>query len=154
MSGPEIPSLPELPCLFHCSAVPEISQILLYGICPGSFKIGILQFVEYLPVFSRKIILGVEPDIFSSGKSAISTLSGTKYIWLYTENNLPRKYRKIFNELKNSDLKTARAYSIKENLRNLWNCTTVEEAREFWKRWCAAHNHTRPVTEGVINGKI
>ncbi len=25
---------------------------------------------------------------------------------------------------------------------------------EIGHRWCAAHNHTRPVTEGVINGKI
>ena len=69
------PPLPELLCLFHCSAVPEISQILLYGICPSSFEIGILQFTEYLPVFFGKILLGVEPDIFRSGKSAISTLS-------------------------------------------------------------------------------
>ena len=76
-------------------------------------------------------------------KSGDGTLAGTKYIWLYTEKNLPKKYRKIFNELKNSDLKTARAYSIKENLRNLWNCTTVEEAREFWKRWYFWATHSR-----------
>ena len=33
-------------------------------------------------------------------KSGDGTLSGTKYIWLYTEKNLPRKYRKVFSELK------------------------------------------------------
>ena len=76
-------------------------------------------------------------------KSGDGTLAGTKYVWLYTEKNLPKKYRKIFNELKNSDLKTARAYSIKENLRNLWNCTTVEEAKEFWKRWYFWATHSR-----------
>ncbi|MHB8559944.1 MAG: ISL3 family transposase, partial [Thermoplasmataceae archaeon] len=31
----------------------------------------------------------------------------------------------------------------KENLRNLWNCTTVEEAREFWKRWYFWATHSR-----------
>ena len=46
--------------------------------------------------------------------------------------------------MKNSDLKTARAYSIKENLRNLWNCTTVEETKEFWKRWYFWATGSRP----------
>ena len=46
--------------------------------------------------------------------------------------------------MKNSDLKTARAYSIKENLRNLWNCTTVEETKEFWKGWYFWATGSRP----------
>ena len=91
-------------------------------------------------------------------KSGDGTLSGTKYIWLYTEKNLPRKYRKIFSELKNSDLKTARAYSKKENLRNLWNCTTVEETKEFWKRWYfwATHSRLDPVMKkaGMIRDHL
>ena len=80
-------------------------------------------------------------------KSGNDILTGTKYIWLYAGENLPKKYRKIFDELKNSDLKTAKAYSIKENLRNLWNCNTVEEAKAFWKRWYfwATHSRLEPV---------
>jgi len=80
-------------------------------------------------------------------KSGNDTLTGTKYIWLYSGENLPKKYRKIFDDLKNSDLKTARAYSIKENLRNPWNCNTVEEAKAFWERWYfwATHSRLEPV---------
>lgn len=40
-----------------------------------------------------------------------------------------------YEGLKASDLKTARAYAIKENLRNLWACESEDEARDFWKRW-------------------
>ena len=77
-------------------------------------------------------------------KNGNDILTGTKYLWLYSGENLPKKYGKIFNELKNSDLKTARAYSIKENLRNLWNCSTVEEAKEFWKHWYFWASHSGP----------
>ncbi|EQD54371.1 transposase IS204/IS1001/IS1096/IS1165 family protein, partial [mine drainage metagenome] len=47
--------------------------------------------------------------------------------------------------LKSMDLKTGRAHSIKENLRNFWDCTTMEEAEAFWKRWYFWATHSRPV---------
>ena len=45
------------------------------------------------------------------------------------------KYRERYNALKNSDLRTGKAYSMKENIRNLWNCGSGEDAREYWKKW-------------------
>ena len=58
-------------------------------------------------------------------------LKKTRYLWLYSQENLPDKYRAKYEMLKESDLKTARAYAIKENLRNLWLCNTEEEALAF-----------------------
>ena len=68
-------------------------------------------------------------------KKGIMDLKGSRYIWLYSQENLPDKYRERYNALKSSDLKTGKAYSMKENIRNLWNCVSGEDAREYWKRW-------------------
>ena len=75
------------------------------------------------------------------------TLKKTRYLWLYSSENLPDKYREKYEILKESDLKTARAYAIKENLRNLWHCNPEEEAASFWKRWYwwASHSRLEPV---------
>ena len=74
-------------------------------------------------------------------------LNKTRYLWLYSQENLPDKYREKYEMLKESDLRTARAYAIKENLRNLWLCHTVEEAVSFWKKWYwwASHSRLNPV---------
>jgi len=74
-------------------------------------------------------------------------LKKTRYLWLYSNENLPDKYREKYEILKESDLRTARACVIKENLRNLWNCTTVEEAVSFWKKWhhWASHSRLEPM---------
>ena len=68
-------------------------------------------------------------------KRGIMDLKGSRYIWLYSQENLPDKYRERYNALKNSDLRTGKAYSMKENIRNLWNCGSGEDAREYWKKW-------------------
>lgn len=65
------------------------------------------------------------------------TLSGSKYLWLYSQENLPAKHRDRFDELRRSDLRTAKAWAIKENLRELWRCETRVAAESHWKRWHA-----------------
>lgn len=62
-------------------------------------------------------------------------LMKTRYLWLYSPEKLPEKYRERYGALKESDLRTARACAISENLRNLWNCSTVDEVKEFWRKW-------------------
>ncbi len=69
-----------------------------------------------------------------SGKGK-SILKGTKFIWLYAQENMPSSYLEDFRSLKSTDLKTARAWAIKENLRNLWWYRTEAWAEKFWKRW-------------------
>ena len=46
-------------------------------------------------------------------------LKKIKYMQIYSFENLNDKYRKKYDILKESNLNTARAYAIKENLRNL-----------------------------------
>jgi len=76
-----------------------------------------------------------------------TTLAGTRYVWLYSRENLPSRYWSDFYALKDSDLKTARAWAIKENLRRLWNYQTLRWAEPFWKRWYfwATHSRLEPV---------
>ncbi len=76
-----------------------------------------------------------------------NTLAGTRYLWLYSSENLPSRYWEDYYALRDSDLKTARAWAIKENLRRLWNYRTLRWAEPFWKRWYfwATHSRLEPV---------
>jgi len=74
-------------------------------------------------------------------------LRGTKFMWLYSQEKLPFIYGEAFAALKSSDLKTARAWAIKESLRNLWREDTRAWVEAFWKRWYfwASHSRLGPV---------
>jgi len=76
-----------------------------------------------------------------------TTLLGTRYVWLYSRENLPSRYWEDYYALRNSDLKTARAWAIKENLRRLWSYRTLRGAEPFWRRWYfwATHSRLEPV---------
>jgi transposase len=63
------------------------------------------------------------------------TLTGTKYWWLYGEENLPEQYSEQFAKLKYSHLKTARAWALKECLRELWLYQRRGWAERHWQRW-------------------
>jgi transposase len=77
------------------------------------------------------------------------TLTGLKYLWLYAEENLPAKHRLAFEGLVARPLKTARAWAIKESLRDLWSYTYRGWADRHWKRWYfwATHSRLAPVIE-------
>lgn len=67
-------------------------------------------------------------------------LVGTKYYWLYGEENLPverlaLETRLRFAELRSSNLKTARAWSIKEALREFWAQRSRAAGERWWRRW-------------------
>ena len=68
-------------------------------------------------------------------EKGVADLKGTRYIWLYASENLPDRYRKQYEELKKSDLLTGKAYSMKENIRSLWNAPSMEDARKYWESW-------------------
>jgi transposase len=75
------------------------------------------------------------------------TLAKSKYLWLYSEENLPEKNKPRFEALRSADLKTGRAWSIKETLRHLWRHTERTEGEEHWKRWYfwATHSRLKPM---------
>lgn len=76
-----------------------------------------------------------------------SILKGTKFMWLYCQEKLPFSYQESFFELKASNLKTARAWAIKESLRDLWRSESRAEVETFWRRWYfwASHSRLQPV---------
>jgi transposase len=78
-------------------------------------------------------------------------LTGTRYIWLYSRENLPSRYWEDFYALKNTDLKTARAWAIKESVRRLWDYKTLRWAEPYWKRWYfwATHSRLEPVKKAA-----
>ena len=63
------------------------------------------------------------------------TLAKSRYLWLYAKENVPPHREEEFNRLRTSKLRTARAWAIKESLRELWSCDTSETAGLHLKRW-------------------
>ena len=79
------------------------------------------------------------------------TLKGSKYLWLYSKENVPEKRRNEFNALQKLELKVGRAWAIKEMLRKLWHYSYPESASKFWKRWYfwATHSRLQPIIEAA-----
>jgi len=65
------------------------------------------------------------------------TLKGTRYLWLYGKENVPDSRAEQFSSLQSMKLKTARAWAIKEMLRELWDCPDRSDAEAFHSRWHA-----------------
>jgi transposase len=70
-------------------------------------------------------------------------LARTRYLWLYGKENLPRKYWEAYYALRNSDLKTAKAWALKENLRRLWRYKRLSAAQSYWRGWYFWATHCR-----------
>lgn len=64
-------------------------------------------------------------------------LKGSKYDWLYNPKNMTRKQKKRFKALRDSTLKTARAWAIKELAMSLWRYVSKTWARKGWEKWLA-----------------
>lgn len=65
----------------------------------------------------------------------INEFKGTRYMWLYGVENLPKKWLERIRSLKQSHLQTARAWRLKETLRSLYQCVTVDQAVVYFKEW-------------------
>jgi transposase len=73
----------------------------------------------------------------------IDTLTGSKYLWLYAEKNLPDKHKSRFRDLKTLNLRTGRAWAIKESLSALWRYHRLGWAIKFYKQWFFWATHSR-----------
>lgn len=79
------------------------------------------------------------------------TLRGTKYLWLYSAENLPEAHVERFTALRALHLKTGRAWAMKESLRDLWGYQRrgwAERHRQRWYFW-ATHSRPAPVIEAA-----
>ena len=66
-----------------------------------------------------------------------ATLKGTRYLWLYGQENVPEHRAEQLASLQALTLKTGRAWAIEEMLRDLWNCGSRKAAQTFHARWHA-----------------
>jgi transposase len=74
-------------------------------------------------------------------------LTGTKYLWLMRPKNMTAEQQTTFRTLQRSDLKVARAWTLKERFRQFWDYAYPGAARNFFARWFwrATHSRLRPV---------
>jgi len=63
------------------------------------------------------------------------TLKGTKQLWLYNPENMSDEQWAQIQLLKDSDLKTATAWAIRENFRWFWEYKYAGNARKFFALW-------------------
>jgi transposase len=81
------------------------------------------------------------------------TLARSRYLWLYAQERPPQKHQERFESLRAMNLKTGRAWAIKESLREFWKMPTREEALAHWKLWYrwATHSRLKPVIKTAKN---
>ena len=71
------------------------------------------------------------------------TLKGSKYLWLYSWENVPERRRDEFAALRRQELQVGRAWALKETLRHLWHYVYPASGWKFWKRWYYWATHSR-----------
>lgn len=78
-------------------------------------------------------------------------LKGTRYLWLWNQENLPEWRKEEFKELQAQDLKVCRAWAIKENIRHLWDYRTEGWMRKYFKKWYhwATHSRLQPIIKAA-----
>lgn len=65
----------------------------------------------------------------------MDVLKGSKYAWLTNAENMTTAQRQRFVALRDSALKTARAWAIKDLAMQLWHYRSRTWAMKAWKRW-------------------
>jgi transposase len=71
------------------------------------------------------------------------TLKGSKYLWLWNPDNMSAEKWRGFKALRESTLKTARAWSIKETAMGLWHYVSRTWAENAWRAWLAWAQRSR-----------
>jgi transposase len=79
----------------------------------------------------------------------IDWLKKTKFDWLFRPENMPAERVERMLENRRNDLKTGRAYALRENFRRMWNFVFPEGARGFFKDWYfwATHSRLEPMVK-------
>ena len=64
-----------------------------------------------------------------------NSLTRTKYLWLKNPENMSWKLWSSFQELRDSSLRTARAWALKETAMSLWGYVSRAWAMKAWRKW-------------------
>lgn len=83
---------------------------------------------------------GEHRDLLAQGDKR---LSKTKYVWLTSQDNLSERQQETLAATFTAELKTGKAWSYKELLRDLWNHATAQQATEYFHAWYRRVIHTK-----------
>jgi transposase len=74
-------------------------------------------------------------------------LKGTKQLWLFNPENMSEDRWIEFDALKDQELKTSRAWAMKEQFRWFWEYCYAGNARKFFNRWYgwATRSQLKPI---------
>jgi transposase len=77
------------------------------------------------------------------------TLKGTRQLWLYNPQHFSAEQRDEFSELKDQQLKVARAWAMKELFSKFWDYQEEGWARRFFKGWFGwvSRSQLKPMAE-------
>jgi transposase len=78
-------------------------------------------------------------------------LKGTKHLWLANEENVPEWRKTEFDAIKGMNLKTGKAWAIKESLRKFWEYNYPARAEAYFQRWYfwATHSRLAPIIKAA-----
>jgi transposase len=68
-------------------------------------------------------------------KTGDDQLKGTKYFWLQNPANMTEHQRAAFDAIRGGNLRTARAWALKETAMQLWHYSSWDRAERAWNRW-------------------
>lgn len=82
-------------------------------------------------------------------KQGDERLKGSKYWWLSNPERQAEEFSDTFNSLKNSELKVARAWAIKELFRDFWEYNVAGWAKRHFDKWYAwaIRSRLKPIKE-------
>jgi transposase len=63
------------------------------------------------------------------------TLTGSKFLWLFSVENITEERWMHFEQLLKMDLKCAEAWAMKESMRHFWDYKYEGNARKFFTKW-------------------
>ena len=128
---------------------------------------------EHLPEAEKKIVfdkfhiaghLGEAVDKVRRGENKVlrasgdDRLVGSKYDWLRNPGNFNAEDWREFRALRESSLKTARAWALKEMVMRLFDYCYEGVARKYFRRWYywATHSRLRPMIEvaRMLKGRL
>lgn len=88
--------------------------------------------VKYMNEAVNEVRVAEHRSLQSAGDD---TLKKSRYLWLYGLENVPAKHAARFEQIRELNLQTARAWVIKEVFRSFWLCDGVKAAEKYFHKW-------------------
>ena len=90
-----------------------------------------------------KLVSEALDQVRRSEQKSQPILRNSRILWLKNRTKLSNNEETIFGPLSEMDLKTARAYRMKEALKKIWDCPDVESANALFNSWYFWATHSR-----------